>query len=121
MNFGDYKLLVFFFRTERRNEPVRKWIKSLSKDDKRTIGEDIKTIQFGWPLGMPLVEKISPNLWEVRTKIKNGIARIIFTIDVKKIILLHGFIKKTKKIPKRDLEIAKSRLKLYQEGKNERK
>jgi len=80
------------------------------------VGEDIKTVQFGWPLGMPLVEKIAPYLWEVRTKIPDGISRVLFTVDGHVMILLHGFIKKSNKIPQKDLQTAKSRLRQYQEA-----
>jgi hypothetical protein len=62
------RLVVFFFRTERGSEPVREWIKALSIVEKRIIGEDIKTVQFGWPLGMPIVRKVEPGLWEVRSR-----------------------------------------------------
>jgi len=65
MNIGDVRLKVVFFRTGSGTEPVRRWLKSLSSSYKKAIGEDIKTVQFGWPLGMPLVEKIEPYLWEV--------------------------------------------------------
>lgn len=75
MSIGDIRLDVVFFRTESGTEPVRKWLKSLSKTIKKRIGEDIKTVQFGWPLGMPLVEKLEPYLWEVRTRTRHGIAR----------------------------------------------
>ena len=60
------RLKVVFFRTSRGNEPVREWLKSLRTEEKQIIGEDIKTVQFGWPLGMPLVRKLQPGLWEVR-------------------------------------------------------
>ena len=116
MNFGNLKLNVYFYKTGSGTEPVRKWLQSLSSVQKKIIGEDIKTVQFGWPLGMPLVEKIKPFLWEVRSKIPNGIARVLFTIDGSVMILLHGFIKKTQKIPKNELRTALSRLKKYQEG-----
>ena len=55
---------------------------------------------------MPLVEKIEPYLWEVRTKVLNGVARILFTVDGYMMIILHGFIKKTRKIPGRELNTA---------------
>ena len=54
-------LAVNFYKTESGNEPVREWLSSLRKDHKKAIGEDVKTVQFGWPLGMPLVEKIRGN------------------------------------------------------------
>jgi phage-related protein len=62
------------------------------------------------------VEKIEPYLWEVRTKVPDGIARVLFTIDGNMMILLHGFIKKTKKIPKKEINTARSRLQQYREA-----
>lgn len=115
MFIGDIRLNVVFFRTDSGTEPVRKWLKSLPVSHKKAIGEDIKTVQFGWPLGMPLVEKLEPYLWEVRTKMPDGIARVLFTVDGQLMILLHGFIKKTRKIPQKDIRTARSRLKQYQE------
>ena len=77
------------------------------------VGE---TLTFGWPLGMPLVEKLEPYLWEVRTKVPHGIARVLFTVDGPMMILLHGFIKKTRKIPQKEINTARSRLREYQEA-----
>jgi phage-related protein len=115
MDLDDLKLKVYFYKTSAGTEPVRKWLKSLSPIQKKVLGEDIKTVQFGWPLGMPLVEKLKPFLWEVRSKIPDGIARVLFTVDGNMMILLHGFIKKSLKIPKNELKTALSRLKEYQE------
>ncbi|MDB5770571.1 MAG: hypothetical protein JWM42_945, partial [Burkholderia sp.] len=92
-------------------EPVRDWLRELSATDKKTVGEDIKTVQYGWPLGMPLVRKMEARLWEVRIPLQNRIARILFTVQGNKMILLHGFIKKSQKTPKEDLAIAIKRLK----------
>ena len=72
MNIGDARLQVVFYRSDSGAEPVRRWLKSLSVSHKKAIGEDIKTVQFGWPMGMPLVEKLSPYMWEVRTKVPDG-------------------------------------------------
>lgn len=116
MSIGDLRLNVVFFRTESGTEPVRKWLKSLPVSHKKAIGEDIKTVQFGWPLGMPLVEKLEPYLWEVRSRVPDGIARIMFTVDGQLMILLHGFIKKTRKIPQTEITTARFRLKQYQEA-----
>jgi phage-related protein len=110
------RLTVVFFRGGSGTEPVRRWLRSLSDPHKKAIGEDIKTVQFGWPLGMPLVEKLGPYLWEVRTEVPDGIARVLFSVDGHMMILLHGFIKKTRKIPKKELNTAKSRLRQYQEA-----
>jgi len=107
---NEIHLRVVFFKTSLGKEPVRDWLKSLSWEEKKVIGEDIKTVQFGWPLGMPVVRKLAPRLWEVRTTVKDGIARVIFTVDDGLMVLLHGFIKKTQKTPQNDLHLARERL-----------
>ena len=104
-------LSVKFFATEAGSEPVREWLKELSAQDRKSIGEDIKTVQFGWPLGMPLVDHLEGDIWEVRIKLDNRIARVLFVILNKTMILLHGFIKKNQKTPKPELDLAKQRLK----------
>ena len=101
---------VVFSRTEVGNETVREWLKELTVQERKIIGEDIKTVQFGWPLGMPLIKKIEPGLWEVRSRLVNKISRVIFTMMGGHIILLHGFIKKSQKLPDEDLRIARQRL-----------
>ena len=89
---------------------MRDWLLSLQQDERKTIGEDIKTVQFGWPIGMPIARKVEKDLWEVRSKLQNKIARMLFTVEGSQIVLLHGFIKKTQKMPQNDLELAKRRL-----------
>jgi phage-related protein len=84
--------------------------KGFIKERQKLIGEDIKTVQFGWPIGMPVVRKIEGDLWEIRTRLYNRISRIIITIQGGRIILIHGFIKKEQKTPKGDLELARKRL-----------
>ena len=103
-------LSVCFFRTEAGSEPVREWLKKLSAHDRKTIGEDIKTVQFGWPLGMPLVRKMAKDLWEVRVRLADRIARVFFTVVGSAMVLLHGFIKKSSATPAHELELAKQRL-----------
>jgi phage-related protein len=107
----DPILDVRFFRTHLGTEPVREWLKSLAAADRRTIGEDLKTVQLGWPLGMPLVRKMAKDLWEVRAHLHGRSARILFTIESNEIVLLHGFIKKSQATPREDLELAIVRLK----------
>jgi len=72
-------LEVRFFKTDGGTEPVRDWLRELSATDRKRIGEDIKTVQFGWPLGMPLVRKMEKNLWEIRVHLDGRIARLLFT------------------------------------------
>ena len=107
-------LSVSFFKTETGREPVREWLKALPREHRRIIGEDIKTVQFGWPLGMPLVRKLDRDLWEVRIRLPAGITRVMFTVGEGRMILLHGFIKKSQKTPDDDLALAKTRRRLLQ-------
>lgn len=80
------------------------------RQNTQIIGEDIKTVEFGWPLGMSLVRKMDKNLWEVRSDITNKeIARVFFTVKHGLMILLHGFKKKSEKTPPNELDIAKER------------
>jgi len=101
---------VRFFASDSGNEPVRAWIMSLPASERRTIGEDIKTVQFGWPLGMPLVRKLAKDLWEIRVHLVERIARVLFTLDGHTLVLLHGFIKKSQATPPEELDVAKRRL-----------
>lgn len=103
-------LSVRFYRTASGTEPVREWLLGLTKDDRRAVGEDIKTAQYGWPLGMPLIRKLEPGLWEVRSHIAAGVARVLFTVDGPVMVLLHGFVKKSQKTPASDLKTAQQRL-----------
>jgi len=103
-------LQAAFFQLDSGREPVRKWLKGLARESRKTIGEDIKTLQFGWPIGMPLARKMSEKLWELRSHISSGIARTFFTVYGGKIVLLHGFVKKAQKTPSKELSIAKRRL-----------
>src|SRR6266481_5022214 len=114
MNGTEPSLVVTFFRSASGREPVREWLKSLLREERRIIGEDIKTVQFGWPLGMPLVRKLDKGLWEVRSRLPDRIVRVIFTTGESRMILLHGFIKKSQRTPQDDLELAKTRLRLLQ-------
>ncbi|THF68429.1 type II toxin-antitoxin system RelE/ParE family toxin [Deinococcus sp. Arct2-2] len=107
-------LAVRFFQTAAQNEPVRDWLKVLPREDRRRVGKDIKTAQFGWPLGMPLIRKLEKGLWEVRSSLQDGIGRVIFTVIGNQMVLLHGFIKKSQKTPLNELETARKRLKLLE-------
>ncbi len=112
----QYRLVVRFYRSANGREPVREWLAGLSKADKKAVGEDIKTVQLGWPLGMPLVRKLEPGLREVRVDVKDGIARVLFTTVDQVMVLLHGVIKKSRKLPQSDIDLARSRMKETQHG-----
>ena len=88
---------------------MRDWLLELTREDRRSVGQDIKTAQYGWPLGMPLIRKLEPGLWEVRSHVATGIARTLFTVDGQTMVLLHGFVKKSQKTPAADLKTARQR------------
>jgi phage-related protein len=110
---------VIFYRTEAGREPVRNWLKELpSSEDRKRTGEDIKTVEFGWPIGMPVCRALGDGIYEVRTSLaRNRIARVLFYIDKKgRMVLLHGFMKKTRKTPDEDLHLARNNKGKHQRG-----
>ena len=100
---------VLFYRTDSGNEPVRAWLKGLSRQDKKAIGSYIKTVQYGWPIGMPVVRKLDDGLWEIRSRLDQRIARVLFTVYSGNMILLHGFFKQSRKTPAADIKLANAR------------
>lgn len=109
------RIQAVFFRTGDGREPVREWLKELEKEDRLAIGTDIKTAEYGWPIGMPTSRPMGDGLFEIRTNLQNRIARVMFCITDGKMVLLHGFIKKDQKTPKRDLDLARRRKKQMEE------
>lgn len=110
------RLDAVFFRTTSGKEPVRDWLKGLSKDERRKIGEDIAYVQFKWPIGKPRVDHLRGAVWEVRTALGNRIARTLFAVEGVQIILLHGFIKKTQRTPNDDIALSEKRFKEWRHG-----
>ena len=112
------KITAVFYQLSSGKEPVRDWLLSLTQEDRQTIGQDIMAVEFGWPCGEPLCKSLSgyAGLWEVRSNIKSGIARVFFYVDRSEMILLHGLVKKTQKTPDRDLKLAQKRKKEYEKN-----
>jgi phage-related protein len=112
MNPALKRLPACFYRSGSGREPVREWLKGLEADDRKLIGEDIKDVEFSWPIGMPLVRSLGRELWEVRSSLPHGrISRVLFCIERERMVLLHGFIKKTRKAPQHDIDVALKRKK----------
>jgi len=104
------RLPAQFYRIEGGREPVREWLHGLDAADRKVIGGDISDVEFSWPIGMPLVRSLGHGIWEVRSSLPNGrIARVIFTIEHQHMVLLHSFIKKTRKTPQNEIELALKR------------
>lgn len=107
-------LQAVFYRSASGRQPVRDWLAALDKPDRKTIGEDLATLEFSWPIGKPKCSPMSgtTGLYEVRSSISGGrIARVIFVLIGNRMVLLHGFIKKTRKTPAPDLNLAINRMK----------
>lgn len=97
------RLPARFYRLDSGREPVREWLKKLNPADRRIIGEDVKDVEFSWPIGMPLVRGLGDGLWEVRSNLTGGrIAGVIFAVENGAMVLLHGF-------PKYDSKNAEAR------------
>src|SRR5258706_15375202 len=105
----ERKLDAVFFRTDQGNEPVRDWLLSLAKHERKIVGDDVLKVQYCWPVGKPLVGSLGNGLWEVRSRLGDRIARVMFVVDGRTMVLLHGFMKKTQKTPKHDLNVAAKR------------
>jgi len=103
------KIEVRFYCSPSGNEPVREWLLELTPDERKIVGKDIKTVEFGWPVGLPICRSLGDGMWEVRSSLKNRIARVLFCITDEHMWLLHGFIKKQQKTPASELEIARRR------------
>jgi phage-related protein len=106
----EKRVPAIFYRTEAGGEPVREWLRDLSKEDRKRIGEDIQTVELGWPLGMPVCRPMGAGLYEVRTRLESHrTARVLFYVDVRsRMVLLHGFIKKTARTQQSDLAVART-------------
>ena len=117
MGDSPKKLRVIFYRTPGGAEPVRDWLDGLPQEDRRAIGHDIWTVEFGWPVGMPLCRSLGGGLWEVRSRLpSHKIARVIFCTAQGRMVLLHGFVKKTQKTPDDDLDLARRNKNKHQRG-----
>jgi len=102
---------LVFWRSAAGREPVREWLNTLTRDDKRTIGRDIAKVQFGWPVGLPVCRPLTGGLWEVRSSLPSKReARVLFGFHDEMLVALHGFIKKTQKTPPGELAIARQRM-----------
>ena len=110
------KLNAVFYKSKSGAEPVRDWLKRLAKDERKAIGEDIAYVQFKWPIGKPRVDHLHGAVWEVHTSLTNRIARTLFAVESGVMVLLHGFIKKTRATPQAEIDLAEKRYKEWKHG-----
>lgn len=104
------RLPAAFFQLESGRGPVRDWFKELPPADRKIVSDDLRDLEFAWPVGMPLCRSLGGGLWEVRSTLtQHRIARVIFCVAHGHAVLVHAFIKKSQRTPPRDLEIARQR------------
>jgi phage-related protein len=110
MTDAEKRVPLVFFRTEAGAEPVRDWLRELLRPDRRIVGEGLKQLEYGWPIGMPLCRALGGGLFELRASLTTRrIARVIVCVFESELYALHGFIKKTQKTPEADLKLARAR------------
>jgi phage-related protein len=111
MDESPHKTPVVFYRTSTGTEVVRDWLRRLNQADRNIIGQDLMRVQFRWPIGMPLCRPLGDGLWEVRSDItSNRIARVLFCVVGGRLLVLHGFIKKTQRTPEAESRLARKRM-----------
>lgn len=104
------KVPVVFYKTAAGVVVVREWLRGLPQADRNIIGRDLMRVQYRWPVGMPLCRPLGGGLWEVRSDLPSSrIARLLFCFNKGRLVVLHGFIKKTKKAPADEMETARKR------------
>ena len=109
-----------YFATQNGKEPVRAWIDDLNENQQKSVVAAISSVVQHFP-NIPksnLLRKISgsrhEDMWEIRVRlIHKMIARILFYVHGSKIVLLHAFIKKSKRTPKHELDLAVRRMREY--------
>lgn len=117
LNRPRKKVQAIFFATEAGGEPVREFLLNIEPpEERRLVNADIRTTEYGWPIGMPICRPLGEGIHEIRTNLPNRIARVLFMVDGDRMVLLHGFIKKTQKTPKADLDLARDRKRRYEKG-----
>ena len=100
-----------FYETSTGRLPVRDWLLTLTKNDRMLIGIELAKIEYGWPIGMPLCRLLSSGMWELRTVISNNKqARVLFCVYDGYLWALNGFIKKTQKTPRSEINKGLNRM-----------
>ena len=107
---------VEFYRTAAGREVIQEFLDALPKKDLAKALRDIELLaEFAPNLHEPYTKHIDGPIWELRSKFASNIHRIFYFIwRNDKLILLHGFTKKTQKTPPREIQIAKTRLADYE-------
>ena len=106
------RITLAFYESLTGKLPVRDWLLQLSEEDRKLVGIDLATVEYGWPIGMPICKSLGSGLWEVRTDLSDKkIVMLLFCTHNNRLWSLHGFVKKSQKTPKADMDRARKRMK----------
>ena len=105
------RVVAYFYRLPSGRMPVHEWLRNMDKVDRHAIGWELKRMEYGWPMGMPICRPLGDGLFELRCSIsQHRTVRVLFSVDrMQRMVLLHGFIKKTQKTPLQDMRLARQR------------
>lgn len=104
---------VYFYQTSNGRPVLLEWLRAFDKSDRAILGFDLKRVQLGFPMGLPLCRSLGGGLWEVRSSLGgNREVRMIFFHDPEHqaLVVVHGFVKKSQKTPKSEIDIAIRRM-----------
>lgn len=107
---------IIFYEKENGTIPVQDFLDHLpAKHSAKALREIDILEKYGVTLTEPHVKHINAKLWELRIRSAGNISRIFYFVPAENdIILLHGFVKKTKKAPNKEIETANTYLNDYQ-------
>ncbi|MDO8691659.1 MAG: type II toxin-antitoxin system RelE/ParE family toxin [Dehalococcoidia bacterium] len=114
---GQEEWSVVFYRDEQGNSPVYEFLRGLDGDAQASLGWAIEQLRMrNVQAREPLVRHLEEKLWELRRESKTNIYRLLyFFFSGRRIVLLHGFQKKTEKTPRREIETARARYRAFME------
>ncbi|MBO8087726.1 MAG: type II toxin-antitoxin system RelE/ParE family toxin [Marichromatium sp.] len=109
---------INYYLTSNGKSPVKEWIDSIGAEPKAEVFRIFEMLsKYGTNLGLPFVRPIENKIYEVRAKDKSGIYRVLYFAHTQKtFVMLHGFQKKTRTTPRKEIEIARKRMKEIQDG-----
>ncbi len=101
---------IYFYKLPSGKEPVRDFLKELSKNDRAKVGALLFELQIEHKLSMPHAKYLGKQLWELRVVCESGNARVFYFCSVHDyLVLLHAFMKKSNKTPAKELDLALDR------------
>jgi len=106
---------AYFYRSASGESPVLDWLRALPRDERATIGIDLQRLEYRWPIGLPHSRPLGRGLHELRSPLPGGrTARLLFFVAHRRLIIVVGFIKKTRRTPQGEIELARARMRTWE-------